>query len=229
MPYPVHISKDLIQWMPLVSFDGETCIVERQDQLPEAMAYLNSRKVVGVDTETRPAFRKGEQYPVALLQIATEDRCYLFRLTALGMPEDLARFFSDPRITKVGLAFKDDLVALRRRRPFEPKNCVDIQKLVPEYGILDMGLQKIFASLFGKKISKSQQLTNWDNISLTPEQARYASTDAWATLLIYKKLRSLTPLSRQQVEQLKQAEHEQQLQHMYEVSNRNDRNNSQKA
>lgn len=217
--FPAHISKDLVQWMPVVSFTGETFVIEREEQLPEAMEYLNRQKVVGVDTETRPAFRKGERYPVALAQIATEDRCYLFRLQALGLPQLLADFFSNPAVTKVGLAFRDDLVGLRRRRPFVPANCIDVQNMVENYGILDLGLQKIFAILFERKISKSQQLTNWDNVELTPEQARYASTDAWATLLIYNKLKTLKPLPRKEVERLKREDHERQVQHMHEVEN----------
>ena len=127
------------------------------------------------------------------------------------MPQALAALFSNPNICKVGLAFKDDLTGLRRRRDFKPANCVDLQSIVCKYGIMELGLQKIFAIIFGKKISKSQQLTNWENSHLTPEQARYASTDAWATLSIYLELQKTKPLPKKEVEALKQAEREAQI------------------
>lgn len=208
----VHrISKDLVNWMPVVAFTGETFVINQPEQVPEAMAYLNAQAIVGVDTESRPAFQKGQHFPVALVQIATEERCYLFQLNHIGMPESLAAFFANPAICKVGLAFKDDLTGMRRRRPFTPQNCVDVQRLVGSYGILDLGLQKIFAICFGKKISKSQQLTNWENVTLTPEQARYASTDAWATLLIYQELQATERLPQEEVEAILQEDHERQL------------------
>ncbi len=167
--------------MPIVAFDGDTFVINKPEQVLEAMAYLNAQPVVGVDTETRPSFTRGQHFPVALAQIATEERCYLFQLNHIGMPQELADFFANPAIKKIGLAFKDDLNGLRRRRNFTPQNCIDVQQLVGQYGILDLGLQKIFAICFGKKISKSQQLTNWENVVLTHDQARYASTDACAT------------------------------------------------
>jgi ribonuclease D len=183
-----HISKDLLQWMPLVRFDGEVIIVDEPSKIPDSIEYLSAQSVLGVDTETRPSFTRGVRYPTALVQVATTERCYLFRLTHIGMPKPLADIFANPNICKVGLAFKDDLNGLRRRRDFKPANCVDLQQIAPNYGIQDLGLQKMFAICFGKKISKAQQLTNWESSHLTPEQARYASTDAWATLLIYNKL-----------------------------------------
>ena len=215
--YIHRIAKDLIQWMPLVRFEGEVVIVDREEQLADAMNYLNRQRILGVDTESRPSFTRGVHYPTALVQISTEERCYLFRLTHIGMPQALADLFANPKICKVGLAFRDDLNGLRRRRDFKPKNCVDLQSIVGRYGILDLGLQKMFAICFGKKISKSQQLTNWENSHLTPEQARYASTDAWATLLIYKDLMATQPLPKKEAEALRQADLDQQRQHQQEV------------
>ena len=113
--------------------------------------------------------------------------------------------------------FKDDINGLRRRRNFVPANCIDVQSLVAQYGILDLGLQKIFAICFGKKISKTQQLTNWENTHLTPEQARYASTDAWATLLIYEDLMRQEPLADKEVEALKREDKERMIEHQQEI------------
>lgn len=215
--FPHRISKELVHWFPLVAFPGETYVINREEQVEEAMRWLNEQTMVGVDTETRPSFVKGQHFPTALVQIATEERCYLFQLNHIGMPKALADFFADERILKVGLAFKDDLNGLRRRRDFKPANCVDVQHIVGNYGILDLGLQKIFAICFEKKISKSQQLTNWENVVLTPEQARYASTDAWATLLIYKELMQTKPLPKREAEALKQQDLMRQQQHQQEV------------
>ena len=212
-----HIAKDLIHWMPLAQFNGKVVVVDEKSKIADAVAYLNRQTMLGVDTEARPSFTRGIHYPTALVQIATEERCYLFRLSKIGMPEALAEVFANPDICKVGLAFKDDINGLRRLRDFRPQNCVDIQKLVGRYGILDLGLQKIFAICFGKKISKSQQLTNWENVALTPEQACYASTDAWATLLIYKELLATQPLSQAEADALHQAEIEAQIAHQQQV------------
>ena len=223
-----RISKDLIHWMPMTGFNGEVVIVDTPGKIKEAVHYLNRQQLLGVDTETRPSFKRGEHFPTALVQIATEERCFLFRLSVIGMPPELADVFSNPKIRKVGLAFKDDINGLRRLRNFTPRNCVDIQKIVGKYGILDLGLQKIFAICFGKKISKSQQLTNWENVVLTPEQARYASTDAWATLLIYKELLSTEPLSESEAAALRQEDLQKQRQHQQEVlAAREEPNNNQ--
>ena len=203
--------------MPVAAFEGEVVVVDRPDQVAPAVDYLRAQRVIGVDTESRPSFQRGIHYPTALVQIATHERCYLFRLTHIGMPQELADIFADPAICKVGLAFKDDINGLRRRRNFTPANCIDIQSMVPRYGILDLGLQKIFAICFGKKISKSQQLTNWENSHLTPEQARYASTDAWATLLIYEDLLAHEPLANAEVESLKREEKERMIEHQQEI------------
>ena len=215
--YIHHYSKDLIQWLPLAAFGGEVIVVDTPEKVEEAVEYLSKQNAIGVDTESRPSFTRGVHYPTALLQIATEERCYLFRLTHVGMPQALADIFANPKITKVGLAFKDDIAGLRRRRDFKPANCIDLQTIVPKYGILDMGLQKIFAICFGRKISKAQQLTNWENSHLTPDQARYASTDAWATLLIYKDIMQTKPLPKAQVDALRQADREAQIAHQQAI------------
>ena len=211
------IAKDLIQWLPVIGFDGEVYIIDKEEKIEEAIAYLRAQKILGVDTESRPSFKRGVHYPTALVQIATDERCYLFRLSHIGMPQELADIFADNAICKVGLAFKDDINSLRRLRNFKPANCVDLQSIAGRWGILDLGLQKMYAICFGRKISKSQQLTNWENAQLTPEQARYASTDAWATLRIYKELMATEPLPEEEARALKQAELEKQLQHQQEI------------
>ena len=203
--------------MPVTAFEGEVIVVDREEMVADAVAYLHTQQTIGVDTEARPSFQRGIHYPTALVQIASHERCYLFRLTHIGMPQELADLFADPNIRKVGLAFKDDINGLRRRRDFTPANCIDVQSMVAQYGILDLGLQKIFAICFGRKISKAQQLTNWENSHLTPEQARYAATDAWATLLIYEDLLQHETLSQEEVAALKREEKERMIEHQQEI------------
>ena len=123
--------------MPVAAFEGEVIVVDQPEMVEPAVAYLRTQRVIGVDTEARPSFQRGIHYPTALVQIASHERCYLFRLTHVGMPEALAALFADEQICKVGLAFKDDINGLRRRRDFVPANCIDIQKIVSQYGILD--------------------------------------------------------------------------------------------
>lgn len=212
-----HIDKEYLQTLPLVQFDGDVMVVDSPTKVGEAIEYLSLQTLLGVDTEARPSFTRGTHYPTALAQVATEERCFLFRLTHIGMPRALGEIFANPDICKVGLAFRDDLNGLRRRRVFTPANCIDIQSIARKYGIMELGLQKIFAIIFGQRISKSQQLTNWENNHLTPEQARYAATDAWATLLIYKQLMRTEPLPPEVVEALRRAELEAQLRHQQEV------------
>ena len=209
--FPQHIDKATIQTLPLAFFEGEVVVIDKPDMVAEAASYLRQHTILGVDTEARPSFKRGVHYPTALVQISTLERCYLFRLTHVGLPVEIAEIFADPSICKVGLAFKDDINGLRRRREFKPANCIDLQSIVCKYGIMELGLQKIFAIVFGKKISKAQQLTNWENSHLTAEQARYASTDAWATLSIYLALQQVKPLSKRQIEALKRAEKEAQI------------------
>ena len=212
-----HIDKAAIQTLPVTFFEGEVIVVDKPEMVADAAAYLRQHTVLGVDTEARPSFKRGVHYPTALVQIATLERCYLFRLTHVGLPVEIAEIFANPDICKVGLAFKDDITGLRRRRDFKPANCVDLQSMVCKDGIMELGLQKIFEIIIGKKISKSQQLTNWENSHLTPEQARYASTDAWATLSIYLALQQVKPLSKRAVEALKRAEKEKQIQRQQEA------------
>ena len=183
-----HIEKSAISTMPTVAFEGRIITIDTIDATEKAVKALWNEKIVGIDTETRPSFRKGVHYTVSLLQIATADTCFLIRLNRVGMPEPLIKLLERKEITKVGLSLHDDYQALCRRREFKAGGFFDLQKHVGEFGIEEKSLQKIFAIVFGKRISKSQQLTNWENDVLTDKQKLYAATDAWACLEIYNRL-----------------------------------------
>jgi len=183
-----RFDKKAIAALPLVSFAGriETVISEREAD--KAVDYLLSRSILGVDTETRPSFRKGKLNKVSLLQVSTPDTCFLFRLCQIGMPPSVIRLLSNTTVPMVGLSWHDDLCALKRRQDFVPGRFIDIQNLIRTIGIEDLSLQKLYANLFHQKISKRQRLTNWDADVLNDKQKLYAATDAWACLNLYSEI-----------------------------------------
>ena len=153
--------------------------------------YLRQFPILGIDTETRPSFKRGENHKVALLQLATDERCYLFRLHKFGLTIPLIQLLESPHVAKVGISLKDDFYMLHKWMPFEPQNVIELQTFVQDLGITDMSLQKIYANIFGNKISKSQRLSNWEADELTIPQQQYAAIDAWACIQIYKKVEEL--------------------------------------
>lgn len=187
-PYAHTISKDAIAELELEEFTGRIIPIITEKDTNKAVDYLNQFKRVGFDTETRPSFKKGQRYKVSLIQIATEDTCFLFRLNHIDMPPALEEFLESKETLKIGLSLKDDFNALRKRADVTPTNFLDLQSYVGQFGIEDASLQKIYAILFNKKISKGQRLTNWDADVLTESQQKYAALDAWACLKIYNQL-----------------------------------------
>jgi ribonuclease D len=193
------ISKEEVNELPLVFFEGEIIVVDTEKKAKEAIKVLRKQKIVGIDTETKPSFKKGQSHKVALLQIATADQCFLFRLNKIDFPETLAAFLSRKSIQKIGLALRDDFIGLNKHYNFKPENIIDLQSIVNSYGILEKGLQKIFAIVFNQKISKSQRLSNWESEELTDKQQLYAATDAWAPLMIYQALKQARKLSKDEI------------------------------
>lgn len=185
------IDKKLIPDLPRVLFEGRIFVIQTEKEADKAVGYLKGFPVLGIDTETRPAFKKGQFNKVALLQISTDDTCFLFRLNRIGFPASLVSLLQDENSIKVGLSLKDDIASLHKRGNFEPHTFVELQTYVRDFGIEDMSLQKLYANLFGQKISKGQQLTNWEADVLTENQKRYAATDAWACVKIYRELELL--------------------------------------
>lgn len=183
------ISKAELAQMPKVQFEGRIFVIYTEADADKAVEYLNTCDMVGVDTETRPSFKRGTTHKVALLQIASTDICFLFRLNRIGMPESLQKFLAN-NILKIGLSLKDDFMMLRKRKDVhaEEGNWIELQDYVGRFGIEDRSLQKIYANLFGQKISKSQRLSNWEAETLTESQMKYAATDAWACVEIYNCL-----------------------------------------
>ena len=180
--------KKAIQALPRVLFEGRIIVVFTEREAEKAVEYLLKQPVLGFDTETRPAFQRGQMHQVALLQVATHEMCFLFRLNKIGVTDALVRLLEDTSITKVGLSLQDDMRMLNLRRAFKPGTFVELQKEVKSIGIEDNSLQKIYANLFGGKISKGQQLSNWEAEILTEAQQLYAATDAWACIQIHEEV-----------------------------------------
>ncbi|MBO7159852.1 MAG: 3'-5' exonuclease domain-containing protein 2 [Paludibacteraceae bacterium] len=188
--YPPTITKEEINEMPQLSYANRRIeIVTTAEQLAAAIQVLEQEQWVGFDTETKPSFVKGVKNKVALLQLSTPQVCYLIRVNKLGIPSILSTFLAAAKPLKIGLSLHDDYRVLLRSCKFKPLGFVDLQKIIKKVGIEELGLQKMYAILFGKKISKAQRLTNWEAATLTPAQQEYAAIDAWACVDIYEKIK----------------------------------------
>lgn len=186
-----RLDKEYIKDLPLVSFPGKIITVNSEREADKAVPFLLSKDILGVDTETRPSFKKGQQHKVSLLQVATEDVCFLFRLNYIGMVTSVISLLSNTDVPMVGLSWHDDLAALQKRMEFTPGLFIDIQDIIGDIGIEDKSLQKLYANIFKQKISKRQRLTNWDADVLSDKQMSYAATDAWACVRLYKEILKL--------------------------------------
>lgn len=183
--------KHSIAALPRVLFEGRIIVILSPGETNRAVDYLLSHPILGIDTETRPSFKKGRVNMVSLLQVSTYNTCFLFRLNHTGMTPAIIRLLEDTTVPKIGLSLHDDITGLHRRANFTPGLFVDLQKHVCEIGIEDLSLQKLYANIFGEKISKNQQLTNWEADVLSEKQKRYAATDAWACIRLYEELQRL--------------------------------------
>lgn len=185
------IDKRSISNLPKVLFPGRIVVVTTENDADKAVDFLLVQPILGVDTETRPAFKKGISHKVALLQVATHDICFLFRLNYTGITTSILKLLEDTTVPKIGLSLHDDIMSMHRRADFKPGNFIDLQKHVGEIGIEDLSLQKLYANFFGQKISKAQRLSNWEADILTQQQKNYAATDAWACIMLYEELLKL--------------------------------------
>lgn len=184
--------KHLIPTLPRYAYEGRIHVVQSESEAQRAVEALRHSPLLGIDTETRPTFHRGETHQVALLQVADDNACFLFRLNQIGLPPCVSSLLSDPNVTKVGLSLKDDLLMLRRRDDsFHPSGWVELQDMARRMGIEDMSLQKLYANVFRKRISKSARLTNWEADVLSDSQKTYAATDAVTCLHLYRALKNL--------------------------------------
>lgn len=186
------ITSEEIKELPLSSFAGDIIVVDDPETVPEAVDMLKEFDILGFDTETKPAFKKGVINGVALLQLSTTDRAFIFRLNMTGLPAPLVRLLSNPDLVKVGAAIRDDIKSLQKIARFKPAGFVELQDMVKEYNITDSGLRKIAGIVLGIQISKAQQVSNWEKLVLSDAQLIYAATDAWVCHEVYRKLLNST-------------------------------------
>lgn len=180
--------KGLIPSLTRVVFPGRIFVIHNQHEAESAVDYLLKQAILGVDTETRPSFKRGDHHKVALLQVSTHDTCFLFRLNHTGMSPAIIRLLEDTTVPKVGLSWHDDLHNLQRDTPFKPGLFIELQQEVNRLGITDMSLQKLYANLFGQRISKAERMSNWEIDVLSDKQKQYAAIDAWACIRIYEEI-----------------------------------------
>ena len=180
------ITKEELIDLPLKWFDGEIMVIDSHWKVNHAVAVLAKHRLLGFDTETRPSFKKGVVNKVSLLQLSTREQAFLFRLNKIGLPNELRLILSNPGIVKPGVAIRDDINGLQELMDFRPEGFVELQDSARDLGIQNFSLKKMTAIACGFRISKGQQLTNWEADELTEAQLIYAATDAWAALEIFE-------------------------------------------
>lgn len=192
-----NITAEEMERMDQAGFPGRIHVIDSVgSEFNNAVKYLRSQKVIGFDTETRPCFSASQpRYGVALLQLSGPDRAYLFRINVIGMHRRLCNLLSNAKVIKVGAAVTDDIRGLQRYQEFTPRAFVDLQKIVGDYGIRDRSVKKMTAIILGFRISKAQQLSNWEADALSEPQIRYAATDAWVCREMYLKLMRSEPVA----------------------------------
>lgn len=173
--------------LPRVVFPGRIFVILTESEAERAVDFLLTQEILGFDTETKPMFRRGAQNKVALLQVATHEVCFLFRLCRMDLCNPIKRLMESEGVKKIGLSWHDDLLALHKRGDFQAKGFTDLQNHMKELGIEDMSLAKLYANLFGERISKREQLSNWEADVLNDKQLLYAATDAWACIRLYEE------------------------------------------
>jgi ribonuclease D len=189
---PLSISKDEINQLPLGQFEGEMFLIDNLEDAEEAAEFLAKQRIIGFDTETKPAFRRGVINPVALLQLSTSTQAFLFRLNNIGsFPECLRNVLEKENIVKVGAAVHDDIKGLAKLTDsFYPQSFFDLNDELKKVGFLNVGVRNLCGMVLEIRISKAEQVSNWEAQQLTEKQKRYAATDAWACLKIFEKLKS---------------------------------------
>jgi ribonuclease D len=186
--YKENITIEELAEHELSWFKGEIVLVDNLETFYEVIPRLQGSDLLGFDTETRPNFKKGKKNSVSLIQLSDENLACLFRINKIGIPDELIDLLSDPSVTKAGVAIHDDIKFLKAVRKFSPVGFIDLQTFVKDFGIQSSGLKKLAAIVLGFRISKRQQVTDWEAEQLTEAQEIYAATDAWVCHQIYKKL-----------------------------------------
>lgn len=191
------LSKEEINKLPLFSYEGKIQLVKNQKELHKAMSRLEKESVIGFDTESRPSFRKGRSYPTTLIQLAGSEIVVLIPLRRVPLGTRLLRLLANPEIIKAGVAIREDMSKLRQLHEFEPAALADLAEMAHNLHVPAHGLRTLAANIMGGRISKSVQCSNWATPILTPQQIKYAATDAWVGRELYLRMCDLGKISLQ--------------------------------
>jgi len=185
------LSKTEINSLPLRYYNGPIHIIQTTEQAKEACSVLIKEKVLGFDTETRPAFNKGQFYLPSLLQMAGTRVVYLFQLSKCGLTDSIINLLSNDDIIKSGVAINQDLIELQQIINFDPAGFIDLGDIARSKGLPHHGLRGLAAYLLNFRISKSGRTSNWSANQLTKKQIKYAATDAWLGRELYLKYKQI--------------------------------------
>lgn len=180
-----RISKEYINSLPIIRFDGNVVMVTSEQQAEDVLKHLMEETWVGFDTESKPSFTKGTSYPVSLVQFSTQDTAYLFQLKKTGFSDKLVELLENKQIKKIGVGIKADIVKLQEQRLFIAGGFVDLSELAAAKGIIQVGVRGLTARYLRHRLPKTAQKTNWARSKLTMKQQIYAASDAWICLKIY--------------------------------------------
>ena len=192
------ISRQEIADLPIRRYEGEVLLVATAADRDRAMADIRQERVAGFDTETRPAFHKGQSYLPCLAQVATARAVYLFRLEQTDFSAELTEFLQCANIVKAGVAIADDLRQLKLLFPFEEKSVVDPGWVASRHGYSQTGLRNLAGIFLGFRIPKGNRTSNWAATRLNPAQIAYAATDAWGCRELYLRFEETGMLERHQ-------------------------------
>jgi ribonuclease D len=185
------ISREAMGDLPIRRYDGEVSIVTTAQDLDRASADIRGERVIGIDTETRPAFNKGESYLPCLVQVATARAVYLFQLSRADAFPSLAELLEDSRIVKTGVGLAYDLRSLRQVFPFEERTVLDLGLVARRAGFSQTGVRNLAGIFLGFRIPKGNRTSNWAARNLSPAQIIYAATDAWACRELFLRFETL--------------------------------------
>lgn len=194
------ISREALAELPMRRYEGPVCVVSTRSELSAALADIHQEPVTGFDTETRPAFRKGEHYPPSLVQVATARAVYLFQLRRVDVIPGLAEYLSEPGVVKAGVAVARDLQDLKAVFAFAEKNVLDLGVVARRRGLEQTGVRNLAGILLGWRVAKGSRTSNWAASVLTPAQISYAATDAWICRELYLRMQALQWLRRSEFE-----------------------------
>ena len=184
-PKQKKITKKEINSLPLISFKGQVHLCDNEKKINDAARELEKEEIIGFDTETKPSFKKGEYFYPSLIQLASEKNVYLIHIKKSSITSQIIKIFENKEIIKTGVAIKRDIEDLKKIKPFNPKNFIELSEIAKENGVENLGLRSLTALFFNSKLSKKEQVSNWARNKLTDSQIRYAATDAWISRKLY--------------------------------------------